>query len=197
MLDRMHILICGGSECRKSNSREIRDKFNIEIKRLNLGDDIKTILTGCFGLCALGPHVLIYPGEILYSGIKLDDITEIVEEHIAKGKPVERLLFKGEFDISKFRNRSELTFFAKQERVALRNCGIIDPQNINEYIARQGYEGLGKVLTTMTPEETIEEVKASGLRGRGGGGFPTGLKWEFANKSVSDQKYVICNADEG
>ena len=197
MLDKMHILICGGPECRNSKSKQIRDKFNEEIKRLNLGDDIKTILTGCFGLCALGPHVLIYPGEKLYSGIKLDDIPEIVEQHIAKGIPVERLLFKGEFDRTKFKNRSELTFFAKQERVALRNCGIINPLDINEYIARDGYLALGNVITTLTPQETIDEMKKSGLRGRGGGGFPTGLKWEFASKSVSDQKYVICNADEG
>lgn len=197
MLDRMHILICGGAECKQSNSVALRDKFNTEIKRLNLGDDIKTLLTGCFGLCALGPHVLIYPGETLYSGVKLDDIPEIVEQHIANGKPVDRLLFKGEFDRKKFRNRSELTFFARQKRIALRNCGVINPLEINEYIARSGYEALGKVLTSMTREETINEVKKSGLRGRGGGGFPTGLKWEFAKNSVSDQKYVICNADEG
>ncbi len=197
MLDRMHILVCGGAECKQSNSVALRDKFNSEIKRLNLGDDIKTLLTGCFGLCALGPHVLIYPGETLYSGVKLDDIPEIVEQHIANGKPVDRLLFKGEFDRKKFRNRSELTFFARQKRIALRNCGVINPLKINEYIARNGYEALGKVVTTMTREETINEVKKSGLRGRGGGGFPAGLKWEFAKNSISDQKYVICNADEG
>ena len=197
MLDRMHILICGGADCKQSNSVEIRDKFKSEITRLNLGDDIQTALTGCLGLCALGSHILIYPGETLYSGVKLSDVTEIVEQHVAKGKPVERLLFKGDFDRSKFRNRAELTFYAKQIRIALRNCGVINPLDINEYIARHGYEGLGKVLTNMTPEETIDEMKKSGLRGRGGGGFPTGLKWEFASKSVSDQKYVICNADEG
>jgi len=197
MLDRMHILICGGAECKQSNSVEIRDKFKSEIKRLNLGDDIQTALTGCFGLCALGPHVLIYPGETLYSGVKFEDVTEIVEQHVAKGKPVERLLFKGNFDRSKFRNRSELTFYAKQTRIVLRNCGVINPLDINEYIARHGYEGLGKVLTNMTPEETIDEMKKSGLRGRGGSGFPAGVKWEFTSKSVSDQKYVICNADEG
>ena len=197
MLDRMHILICGGAECKESNSVEIRDKFKSEIDRLNLGDDIATALTGCFGLCALGPHVLIYPEETLYSGIKLEDVTEIVEQHIAKGKPVDRLLFKGEFDRTKFRNRSELTFFAKQTRIALRNCGVINPLNVNEYVARHGYEALGKVLTTMTPKETIQEMLDSGLRGRGGGGFPTGLKWQFCANSVSDQKYVICNADEG
>ncbi|XMB71718.1 NADH-quinone oxidoreductase subunit NuoF [Mycoplasmatota bacterium WC30] len=197
MLDRLHILICGGGECKNSRSIAIRDEFKSEINRLNLGEDIKTILTGCFGLCALGPHVLVYPGEVLYSGIKVEDVKEIVEEHIAKGKPVERLLFKGEFNRKKFRNRSELTFFAKQTRITLRNCGVINPLKINEYIARHGYEALGKVLTTLSPEETISEMKKSGLRGRGGGGFPTGLKWEFASKSVSDQKYVICNADEG
>lgn len=197
MLDKMHILICGGAECKESNSLELRDKFNSEINRLQLGDDIKTILTGCFGLCALGPHVVVYPGETLYSGVTLEDVTEIVEQHIAKNKPVERLIYKGAFNRNKFRNRSELTFFAKQKRIALRNCGVINPLNINEYIARQGYEALGKVLTTMTPEDVIQVMKDSGLRGRGGGGFPTGLKWDFARKSESDQKYVICNADEG
>ncbi len=197
MLDRMHILICGGTECKESNSLELRDKFNSEINKLALGDDVKTILTGCFGLCALGPHVVVYPGETLYSGVKVEDVPQIVEQHIKNGKPVERLLYKGEFNRNKFRNRSELTFFARQKRIALRNCGVIDPLNINEYIARQGYEALGKVLTKMTPEEVIDEMKKSGLRGRGGGGFPTGLKWEFARKSVSEQKFVICNADEG
>ncbi len=197
MLDRMHILICGGTECKETNSLKIRDKFNTELERLNLGKDIKTILTGCFGLCALGPHVVIYPGETLYSGVKLEDVTEIVEQHIANGKPVERLLYKGDFNRKKFRNRSELTFFARQKRIALRNCGVINPLEITEYIARQGYEALGTVLKTMTPLQVIEEVKKSGLRGRGGGGFPTGVKWEFANRQISDQKYVICNADEG
>ncbi|MBI9010185.1 MAG: NADH-quinone oxidoreductase subunit NuoF [Tenericutes bacterium] len=197
MLDRMHILICGGAECKESNSVELRDLFKSEIERLNLGDDIQTALTGCFGLCALGPHVLIYPEETLYSGVKLEDVREIVEQHIAKGKPVDRLLFKGEFDRKKFRNRSELTFFAKQTRIALRNCGVINPLDVNEYIARHGYEALGKVLTTMTPEETVQVMLDSGLRGRGGGGFPTGRKWQFCANSVSDKKYVICNADEG
>lgn len=197
MLDKMHVLICGGAECKESHSLQLRDTFNQEIARLNLGSDIKTILTGCFGLCALGPHVVIYPGETLYSGVKVEDVKEIVEQHIAQGKPVERLLYKGEFNRKKFRNRSELTFFARQKRIALRNCGVVNPLLIEEYIARQGYEALGRVLTSMTPQDVIDEVKASGLRGRGGGGFPTGLKWEFASKSVSDQKYVICNADEG
>lgn len=197
MLDRMHILICGGPECKISNHVEIRDKFKQEIKRLKLGDDISVVLSGCLGLCNLGPHVLIYPGEILYSGVKVEDVTEIVESHVAKGNVVDRLLFKGDFDRNKFKNRAELTYFAKQNRIALRNCGVINPLDINEYIARDGYVGLGKVLTTMTPQETINVMKDSGLRGRGGGGFPTGVKWEFASKSISDQKYVICNADEG
>lgn len=197
MLDRMHILICGGVECRGTHSLDIRDQFNAEIKKHGLENEIRTILTGCLGLCALGPHVLVYPGETLYSGIKPSDVKEIVEEHIVKGKPVERLLFRGEVQRNKFKNRSELTFFAKQLRIALRNCGVINPLDINEYIAREGYLALGKVLSEMTPEETIAEMKKSGLRGRGGGGFPTGLKWELSRQSVSDQKYVICNADEG
>ncbi len=197
MLDSMHVLICGGAECKETNSIAIRDKFNSELKKHGLDDEVKTILTGCFGLCALGPHVVVYPGETLYSGVKVENVAEIVEQHIVNGKPVDELIFKGEFNRKKFKNRSELSFFASQKRIALRNCGVIDPLQINEYIARRGYEGLGIALTTMTPEQVIEEMKKSGLRGRGGGGFPTGLKWDFARKSVSDQKFVICNADEG
>ncbi len=196
MLDRMHILICGGPEC-KGTSNPIRDAFNAKIKENNLSDEVRTILTGCFGLCALGPHVLIYPGEILYSGIELKDVEEIFSEHVLNNRPVERLVYKGHFDRKKFRNRAELTFFAKQQRIALRNCGIINPLDIEEYIARDGYFALGRILSELKPDEVIEEMKKSGLRGRGGGGFPTGLKWEFARKSVSDIKYVICNADEG
>ncbi|MBN2286910.1 MAG: NADH-quinone oxidoreductase subunit NuoF, partial [Tissierellales bacterium] len=196
MLDRMHILICGGPDC-KDKSIPIRDAFKANIKKYHLENEVSAVITGCFGLCALGPHVLIYPGEILYSGVSVENVKEIFEEHVMKNNPVERLLYRGKFDRMKLKNRSELTFFAQQERIVLRNCGTIDPLNINEYIGRDGYMALAKVLTEMTPEEVISVVKKSGLRGRGGGGFPTGLKWEFASKSISDEKYVVCNADEG
>jgi NADH:ubiquinone oxidoreductase subunit F (NADH-binding)/(2Fe-2S) ferredoxin len=196
MLDRMHILICGGPDC-KDKSIPIRDAFKANIKKHHLENEVSAVITGCFGLCALGPHILIYPGEILYSGVSEENIQEIFEEHVMKNNPVERLLYRGKFDRMKLKNRSELTFFAQQERIVLRNCGTINPLDINEYIGRDGYMALAKVLTEMTPEEVISEVKKSGLRGRGGGGFPTGLKWEFAKKSISDEKYVVCNADEG
>ena len=196
MLDRMHILICGGPDC-KDRSLQIRDAFKANIKKHKMENDVSAVITGCFGLCAIGPHVLIYPQEILYSGIKLEDVQEIFDKHILNNIPVERLMYRGIFDRKKLKNRAELNFFAKQDRIALRNCGIIDPLNVEEYIARDGYMALAKVLTEMTPLQVIDEMKKSGLRGRGGGGFPTGLKWEFASKSISDEKYVICNADEG
>ena len=196
MLDRMHILICGGPDC-KEKAIPIRDAFKANIKKHHLENEVSVVITGCFGLCALGPHILIYPEETLYSGIGIDNVQEIFDEHILKNKPVERMIYKGKFDRMKLKNRSELSFFAQQERIALRNCGIINPLDIKEYIGRDGYMALGKVLTEMTPSEVIQEMKKSGLRGRGGGGFPTGLKWEFASKSISDEKYVICNADEG
>jgi NADH:ubiquinone oxidoreductase subunit F (NADH-binding)/(2Fe-2S) ferredoxin/NAD-dependent dihydropyrimidine dehydrogenase PreA subunit len=196
MLDRMHVLICGGPDC-SNTSGAIRDAFKANISKNHIEKEVSIVITGCFGLCALGPHILIYPGEYLYSGITLDDVDEIFNEHIMKNKPVERMLYRGSFNRMKLKNRAELTYFAQQERIALRNCGTINPLDIEEYIARDGYIALGKVLFKYTPTQVIEELKKSGLRGRGGGGFPTGLKWEFAAKSEGEEKYVICNADEG
>ncbi|MBU1145636.1 MAG: NADH-quinone oxidoreductase subunit NuoF [Firmicutes bacterium] len=197
MLESMHILICGGSECSNSNSKEIRDEFEKYLDSYNLHEDVKIVMTGCFGLCEKGPIVVVYPGEVFYSHVTKEDVFEIVSEHIVKGKIVERLLFKDTIEKKKIKNNSQLKFYAKQRRLTLRNCGNINPLDIEEYITNDGYLALGKVLTEMTPMEVIETMKKSGLRGRGGGGFSTGLKWEFASKSVDDQKYVICNADEG
>lgn len=197
MLERIQILICGGTGCMSSHSKEIRNEFDKVLTEMNLREEAGLVMTGCFGLCEKGPVVIIYPDEIFYSHVRIDDVHEIVEEHILKGRPVNRLIVTDPVDKQKVKNFSELKFYSKQKRIALRNCGNINPAEIKEYIARDGYIALGKVLTTMTPLEVINEMKKSGLRGRGGGGFPTGLKWEFASKSVDDIKYVICNADEG
>ncbi len=197
MLERIQILICGGTGCLSSHSKEIRNEFDKVLTEMNLREEAGLIMTGCFGLCEKGPVVIVYPDEIFYSHVRVDDVRDICEEHILKGRPVERLIVTDPVDKKKVKNFSELKFYSKQKRIALRNCGNINPLDINEYIAKDGYLALGKVLTTMTPKETIDVMKKSGLRGRGGGGFPTGLKWEFASKSVDTQKYVICNADEG
>lgn len=197
MLERMHILICGGTGCLSSHSKEIQNEFNKLFTEHQLHDEVKTVMTGCFGLCEKGPVVVVYPDEVFYSHVTKEDVQEIVLEHVIKGRVVERLLVKDAIDKKKIKNFSQLKFYSKQRRVALRNCGNINPLEIQEYIAKDGYLALGKALTEMTPQQVIETVKQSGLRGRGGGGFPTGLKWEFASKSVDDQKYVICNADEG
>ncbi|MGD9910021.1 MAG: NADH-quinone oxidoreductase subunit NuoF [Candidatus Izemoplasmatales bacterium] len=197
MLERMHILICGGTGCLSSHSKNIRDEFNEVLAKYEMSEEVKMVMTGCFGLCEKGPVVVVYPDEVFYSHVSIDDVDEIVREHVVKGRVVERLLVKDPIDKKKIKNMSELKFYSKQKRIALRNCGNINPLEIKEYIAKDGYLALGKVLTEMTPEQTIAEMKKSGLRGRGGGGFPTGLKWEFAAASKDTQKYVICNADEG
>jgi NADH:ubiquinone oxidoreductase subunit F (NADH-binding)/(2Fe-2S) ferredoxin/Pyruvate/2-oxoacid:ferredoxin oxidoreductase delta subunit len=197
MLERSQVLICGGTGCLSSHSKEIQNEFDICLKNLGIRDEIKLVLTGCFGLCEKGPIVIVYPDETFYSKISLRDVKDICEEHLYKGRRVERLIITNPDDRKKLSHFSELKFYAKQKRITLRNCGNINPLDINEYFAKDGYLALGKVLTTMTPKETVDEMKKSGLRGRGGGGFSTGLKWEFAARSVSEQKYVICNADEG
>jgi len=197
MLERMHILLCGGTGCLSSHSKEIKEEFAKLLPIYEMEEEVKLVMTGCFGLCEKGPVVVVYPDEIFYSHVKVEDVEEIVKEHIVKGRPVERLMVKDPIDKKKVKNFSELKFYSKQKRIALRNCGNINPLEIDEYIAKDGYLALGKVLTEMTPLDVIDQVKKSGLRGRGGGGFPTGLKWEFASKSVDNQKYVICNADEG
>lgn len=195
---RKHVLVCGGTGCTSSGSQKIREKLESELKRNGLEDEICVIKTGCFGLCALGPIMIVYPEGAFYSMVKEEDIPEIVEEHLVKGNVVRHLLYDetvkhGEGILP----LQETRFYKKQHRVALRNCGVISPEKIEEYIGTGGYEALGKVLTTMKPQDVIQIILDSGLRGRGGAGFPTGMKWKFAAANESDQKYVCCNADEG
>lgn len=194
---RSQVLICGGTGCTSSGSMDLKEKFHEEVKKNGIENEIEIIRTGCFGLCELGPVVIVYPEGAFYSRVTVEDVEEIVKEHLVKGRVVTRLLYTESVDEGRIKSLNEVDFYKKQYRIALRNCGVIDPENIDEYIAFDGYKALAKVLTEMTPQEVIEVVKKSGLRGRGGGGFPTGLKWEFTAKSQGDQKYVICNADEG
>ena len=194
---RSHVLVCGGTGCTSSHSAEIIEKLESEIAAKGLQDEIKVIKTGCFGLCALGPIMIVYPEGSFYSEVTVDDIPEIVEEHLLKGRMVTRLLYDETVEADTIKSLEQTKFYAKQKRIALRNCGVIDPENIDEYIAHDGYQALEKCLNQLTPEEVTNIVKDSGLRGRGGGGFPTGLKWSFAAKNAADQKYVVCNADEG
>lgn len=198
---RSQVLICGGTGCTSSGSKLVREAFEKEIKEKGLSDEIKIVQTGCFGLCALGPVVIVYPDGTFYSRITPENVPEIVEEHLLKGRVVERLEYKDidaapGVDLSQL-SLSDTTFYKSQKRVALRNCGVIDPEQIDEYIAMDGYRALGKCLTEMTPQQVIDVVLDSGLRGRGGAGFPTGRKWSFAAANEADQKYVCCNADEG
>lgn len=194
---RSHVLVCGGTGCTSSHSAEIIEKLEQELKAKGLENEVKVIKTGCFGLCALGPVMIVYPEGCFYSEVKVEDVPEIVEEHLLKGRMVKRLLYEETVHQEDIKPLNETNFYKKQHRVALRNCGVIDPENIEEYIAMDGYQALAKCLTELTPDEVIQIVKDSGLRGRGGGGFPTGLKWSFTAKNSADQKYVVCNADEG
>lgn len=194
---RSHVLVCGGTGCSSSNSALIRERFIEKIKEVNLDNEVQVIGTGCFGLCEAGPVVIIYPEGSFYARMTIDRVDEIVEEHLLKGRIVKKYLFDESIKDEKLKALSEVDFYKKQKRVALRNCGLINPENISEYIARDGYLALGKVLTEMTPDEVIKLVKDSGLKGRGGAGFSTGMKWSFAAPNKADQKYVICNADEG
>ncbi len=198
-LYRSHVLVCGGTGCTSSGSQKIIDELEAQLKEQGIDKEVMVVKTGCFGLCALGPIMVVYPEGAFYSMVKPEDIKEIVSEHLIKGRIVKRLLYSETVneDEDKIKSLNEVDFYKKQMRIALRNCGVINPEKIEEYIAFDGYKALGKVLSEMTPEQLIAEMKASGLRGRGGAGFPTGLKWEFASKSVADQKYVCCNADEG
>lgn len=193
----MHILCCGGTGCRASKSDEILENFKKIILEKNLDDEVQVIQTGCFGFCEKGPIVKILPDNTFYTEVTPEDALEIVEEHVIKGRKVKRLLYMDPDKKEHISDSKHMNFYKKQIRIALRNCGFINPENIEEYIARDGYMAIGKCLTEMTPEQVIAEIKLSGLRGRGGGGFPTGLKWEFASKYHDDQKYVVCNADEG
>jgi NADP-reducing hydrogenase subunit HndC len=194
---RSHVMICRGTGCTSSNSEQIVKNFEDLIKKNGLETEVVVERTGCFGLCALGPIVIIYPEASFYSMVKPEDVEEIVNEHLIKGRIVKRLLYAETIENDVIKSIEDVDFYKKQVRVALRNCGIINPESIDEYIAFDGYKALEKVLTTMKPAEVIDTIKRSGLKGRGGGGFPTGTKWEFAANSKSDQKYVLCNADEG
>ena len=194
---RSHVLVCGGTGCTSSGSQRIRDRLEKEIAANGLSEEVGVVKTGCFGLCALGPVMIVYPEGTFYSMVQEDDIPEIVSEHLLKGRVVTRLLYDETTKTDKIIPLNETNFYKKQHRVALRNCGVINPENIEEYIGTGGYEALGIVLTEKTPEDVIQILLDSGLRGRGGAGFPTGLKWKFAAANEADQKYVCCNADEG
>ena len=197
---RAHVLCCGGTGCTSSGSQKIQDAFVREIERQGLAEEVKVVQTGCFGLCALGPVVILYPDGTFYSRVEEADVAEIVSEHLLKGRPVQRLVYNEVAEGSEETHSSlnDTTFYKSQYRLALRNCGVINPENIDEYIAMDGYSALGKVLTEMSPDDVIQTILDSGLRGRGGGGFPTGLKWKFASGNRGNvKKYVACNADEG
>ena len=197
-LYRSHVLLCAGTGCVASGCHAVSDAFEAELKAVGLENEVKVVHTGCFGLCALGPIMIIYPEGSFYAQVKAEDCKEIVDEHLLKGRIVTRLLYHETIcEEEGLKSLSETGFYKKQTRVALRNCGVIDPEVIDEYIGFDGYAALGKVLTEMSGKEVIDLVKASGLRGRGGAGFSTGLKWEFAANAQGDQKYVCCNADEG
>ena len=197
---RAHVLICGGTGCTSSGSVKIQQAFEENLAANGIKEEVKIVQTGCFGLCALGPVVIVYPDGTFYSQVTPEDVKEIVEEHLLKGRVVERLVYAdtGEEDVDvKNVALSDTAFYKSQKRVVLRNCGVIDPEDIEEYIAMDGYAALGKVLTEMTPDDVIKVISDSGLRGRGGGGFPTGRKWALCAPNKADQKYVVCNADEG
>ena len=197
-MERIQVLVCAGTGCTIGNSSALVTEFEEQIHSFGLEKEVSVHKTGCLGLCGVGPNVSVYPDNIIYKGVKIEDVRDIVQEHFYKGRPLKHLMITDEdvnkeeiFDVNKTK------FYAKQKRVALKDCGVINPESIEEYIAKDGYSALGKALTEMTPQDVVDEILASGLRGRGGGGFPTGRKWQFALNEKSDQKYVICNADEG
>ncbi len=194
---RSHVLVCGGTGCTSSGALDIEAKFAEELAKHNLENEVKVVRTGCFGLCEAGPIVIVYPEGSFYSRVDAKDIARITEEHLLKGRIVTDLLYAESVEEDEIKSIDQVGFYKKQQRIALRNCGVINPEVIDEYIAMDGYKALGKALTEMSQEEVIEEMKKSGLRGRGGGGFPTGLKWQFTFQAEGDQKYVACNADEG
>ena len=198
-LFRAHVLVCCGTGCTSSNSQQIIDQFDQLLPANNIDKEVKVVKTGCFGLCAEGPIVVVYPEGVMYYRVDPKDVAEIVSEHLVKGRHVERLMIPHpESTKTDMHSSTESDFFKKQLRIALRNCGAINPEEIDEYIAHDGYLALGKILSEKRdPLDIIDEIKRSGLRGRGGGGFPTGMKWEFAAKVENDVKYVCCNADEG
>ena len=198
-LYRAHVLVCGGTGCSSSGSAQLIERFEQQLQEKGLEKEIKIVRTGCFGLCEAGPVVIVYPEGTFYSRVKPEDVDEIVSEHLLKGRKVQHLVYvdHATHESSVQKSLDEISFYKQQKRVALKNCGVIDPENIDEYIAYDGYKALAKALTEMTREQVIQEIIDSGLRGRGGGGFPTGMKWKFGYGSQADQKYVACNADEG
>jgi len=197
MAQRLNVLVCSGASCLSSGSIDVKDALIEEIENNGLEEEIKIIETGCMGPCELGPVILVYPDEILYKKVKKEDVKDIVEQHFLKGRPVERLLYKSTETEKLIKKHEEIDYFKKQKKIVLRNCGMIDPESIEEYIALDGYEALGKALTEMNKEKVLKEIETSGLRGRGGAGFPTHLKWKFTKDADGDKKYVVCNADEG
>ncbi len=194
---RMHLLVCGGTGCRAAESSLILESLKRELEEKGLGNEVQVIMTGCFGFCEKGPVVKVMPDNTFYVQVKPEDAAVIVAEHVIKGRPVQRLLYVDPKSKEHVPDSKHMGFYRKQIRIALRNCGFINPENIDEYIAREGYAALGKCISELTPADVIDSIKKSGLRGRGGAGFPTGLKWEIASKNKADQKYVVCNADEG
>ena len=197
-LYRAHVLVCGGTGCTSSGSNLLIERFEEQIAKHGLEKEVKVVRTGCFGLCEAGPVVIVYPEGTFYSRIKVEDVDTIVAEHLLKGRIAQHLVYKEKEEHEDAHlSLEDIDFYRDQRRLALRNCGVIDPENIDEYIAFDGYQALAKVLTEMSPEDVINEMIKSGLRGRGGGGFPTGTKWKFAAASKAEQKYIICNADEG
>jgi NADH:ubiquinone oxidoreductase subunit F (NADH-binding)/(2Fe-2S) ferredoxin len=191
------LLICGGTGCTSSDSNEIWHTLESEVRLRGIAERIDIVRTGCFGLCALGPVVMVYPDEVFYSRVSVADVPAIVERHLLHDHVVERLVYRDAMEDGRTKPLSEVDFFRKQRRIALRNCGFIDPEKIDEYIGMNGYQALWKALSSMSPQQVVDAVKASGLRGRGGGGFPTGVKWELASRQAGGEKYIICNADEG
>lgn len=194
---KMHLLVCGGTGCKASESEQVRDNLLAEVEKHDLSDEVQVVTTGCFGFCEKGPIVKVLPDNTFYVQVRPEDAPTIVEEHLVKGRQVVHLLYKDPESEKPISDSKHMDFYKKQVRIALRNCGFINPENIDEYIARDGYAALAKCLGELTPQQVIDEIKLSGQRGRGGGGFPTGLKWEITSKSEADQKYVVCNADEG
>jgi len=196
-LVRAHVLVCGGTGCNSSGSQKVMQMLRQELARQRIEKEIKIVETGCHGFCEQGPLVIIYPEGTFYTRVQPEDVSELVEEHLLKGRIVHRLLYTEPLTQRQVPGYKEIVFYKKQQRIVLRNCGYIDPEKIEEYVARDGYVALAKVLGEMAPADVIEEIKASGLRGRGGAGFPTGLKWSFCAKADGDKKYIMCNADEG
>ncbi|HSV93340.1 MAG TPA: NAD(P)H-dependent oxidoreductase subunit E, partial [Desulfobacterales bacterium] len=196
-LVRSNVMVCEGTGCTASQTRELLNALKEEIACRGLDGEVRTVQTGCRGFCAMGPIVTVYPEGIFYCRVRPEDVAQLVDETLVNGRIVERLTYQEPLEHKAIPHYSEIPFYTKQQRIALRNCGMIDPEDIREYIARDGYTALAKVLGSMTPAQVLAEVKASGLRGRGGAGFPTGLKWEFTSRSPGDPKYVVCNADEG